>query len=258
MRAASRPQEWWHDFFDDLFADIVLKREDQADNLKTIHFLEQVLELSKGALIFDQCCGMGDMSRLFNNHHYATIGIDIIPAYIKGAKQRRASESLAHFEVADARDYVTSEPCDAAINWYTSFGYSEDDQDNIKMLECAYKSLKPGAKFALDITNITASYRKGEGLSYYEQETEQGLVKIERRYFFDLAKGMRGSVWRYEMPDGDVFEKTGRSRLYAPRELQNLLEKAGFCDVTFYGDLEGGPLRLDSERCIAIARKKAV
>lgn len=256
----SQQTEWWHDFFDDLFADVVLQRNDPEECKKTKTFLNNVLSLKEDDLIFDQCCGAGDISLLLNKQGYNTIGIDIIPSYIKKAQTSASQLGLksSQFDVADARTYVPQTPCDAAINWYTSFGYSADDKDNIRMLDCLYKSLKPDAKVVMDITNMATSIRNGETISHYTQQTDDGVVEIERQFFFDLENGMRGSIWRYHMPDGTHHEKAGSSRLYAPRELKTMFLQTGFDNIHFYGDLDGGTLKLDSPRCFIVGQKKGL
>lgn len=249
----SAQQEWWHDFFDDVFASVLLQRQDAQEQSQTLAFLENVLQLQKGDNVFDQCCGVGSVSMILAAAGYKAHGVDIIPSYIVQANQGKHEDTS--FACADARRYAPEGTFDAAINWYTSFGYSQDDADNIKMLERLYDAVKQGGRVALDITNMSASFRGAERVKSYEQETHLGCVKVERRFYFDVAKGMRGSHWRYIMPDGTIHEKEGVSRLYAPRELQALLEGVGFKVLDFYGSLTGDKLSLDSERCICVAEK---
>ncbi len=251
--------EWWTGFFDDVFAAVVLERPDPQERADTNAFLARHLNLRAGDHVFDQCCGTGGVSIPLAHAGYRVSGVDIIPSYIETALLSAASEGvqgLCSFACADGRDYVPQgAPCDAVINWYTSFGYSPDDADNIRMLHCAAAALKEGGKIALDLTNMAASLRAAEQERHYTRDTAFGTVTVTRRYFFDLAAGMRGSVWRYVLPDGKIVEKTGSSRLYAPREIAAMLAQAGFENTVFYGDLNDGALGLDTVRCICIATK---
>ena len=282
--------EWWNDFFDDVFASVVLDRPDPRERKDTLQCLENMLQLKKGDSVFDQCCGTGAISHTLAGAGYNTHGVDVIPSYIDQAQthanaipaeddanidandaysDRQCNDNGLHradhsprlvsctFVCADARNYAPAGIFDAAINWYTSFGYSQDDADNIKMLKQIHSALKIGGRLAMDITNMSASYRKAEETTRYEQDTKLGRITIERDYFFDVANGMRGSNWRYTLPDGTTQEKSGISRLYSPRELTAILEKVGFEVLNFYGDLQLSPLSLDSTRCICVAQKKA-
>lgn len=248
---------WWNDFFDDIFAAVLLDRPDMAEREAAIAFFENHLNITPGDTIFDQCCGTGSLSRTLAAKGYHAIGVDIIPSYITKA-QRLVEEGQIRgcsFACSDARIYAPDTPCDAAINWYTSFGYSQDDTDNMNMLHRIFGALKPGGKMALDLTNMSLSMRQAEKTAIYEQETDIGMVKVERRFTFDIPNGMRGSTWRYTLPDGSVQEKSGSSRLYAPREIDAMLRQCGFENITFFGDVDGSPLTMDSPRCICTAQK---
>lgn len=256
---AQTAETWWTDFFDDIFAEILLNRPDPAERLQTLTFLQRHLALPEGGTLFDQCCGTGSVAHIFAGAGIHVFGVDIIPSYIARAKdtaQKTGVAARCDFTCADGRDYVPAKPCDAAINWYTSFGYSRDDSDNMRMLHCAARAVKPGGRFALDLTNMAASLRQAEKESVYTRDTSLGKVTVTRRYWFDVAGGMRGSHWRYVLPDGTVHEKSGQGRLYAPREIVAMLGVAGFEDAVFYGDMDDSALGLDSPRCICVSRRR--
>lgn len=260
MQPDTRPAAgWWNDFFDDIFAEVVLDRPDPSERAQTLAFLVQCLKLPDGGRLFDQCCGTGSVSHIFAGAGYHAHGVDIIPSYIARAKDIAQKSGLAaqcDFTCADGRDFVPAQTCDAAINWYTSFGYSPDDSDNMRMLHCAARAVKSGGFFALDLTNMAASLRQADKESVYTRDTSIGKVTVTRRYWFDVANGMRGSHWHYILPDGTVKEKSGQGRLYAPREISAMLGAAGFENTVFFGDMDGSALGLDSPRCICVAQRR--
>ena len=251
--------EWWMSFYDDIFAQIVLDRETGESLERITKFLIEKLKLKPNDVIFDQCCGTGSVSNALESQGFKAIGVDIIDGYIEKAQKFAAEKQLnTEFYADDAFTFKPNQSCDAAINWYTSFGYFDDDKKNIEMLKRVYETLKNGGLFALDYSNTLVQVRRAEEpyTEHYETTLTNGeTVNVERIIYFDLERGMRGSHWNYKTSGGYESTKSGESRMYMPSELKDMLTEVGFNEIEFYGDINGSPLTLDSPRCIAIARK---
>jgi SAM-dependent methyltransferase len=65
-----------------------------------------------------------------------------------GIARERAPEGVDYVE-GDLRDMPFEGRFDAAINWYSSFGYF-DDQGNQRVLEGFRRALKPGGKLLIE------------------------------------------------------------------------------------------------------------
>ena len=85
--------------------------------------------------------------------------------------------------------------------------------------------------------------------------TPAGELVVTRESRVDLPRGLLVQRWRYRRPDGEGAVRDGHTRLYQPRDLQALLEAAGFRDVRLFGSSAGEPLELDSPRCICVATR---
>lgn len=249
--------EWWEDFFDDTFADLMLDRGDEEEPARTGDFLFDKLGLKKGDTVFDQCCGIGDMSHMLARRGCRAIGVDIIPSYTERARKTAEADGLdCAFHTGDGFKFLPDEPCDAAINWWTSFGYSDDDELNIEMFRRAFESLKPGAAFALDYMNTPWLMRNYGKRRERAVKTDTGTWLVTRETKLDLERGMIIHKFIYIDPHGERREKQGGgAKLYMPHELARMLRNTGFTDIAFYGDLDASALTLDSTRCIAVARK---
>ena len=246
------PDNWCAEFFDEAFADHYLERAPQHI-LAAVGFLTRHLQLAPGSRIFDQCCGVGNVSHALARMGHVLTGVDLIPGYVARAEKTAVTEKLnCHFYADDARSFKTPEPCDAAFNWWTSFGYFEDDAENRRMMERAAESLKPGGRFVLDYMN------RAERIAGFGDEDTMVAETREGRWVsvYDRARDMVIKSWHYRDAAGNTVEKNGSgAKLYSPAQLQLLLEQAGFTDVEFRGDWNGAPLTATSPRCIAIARK---
>ena len=247
-----RQDNWCADFFDEAFADHYLERAPQHI-LAAVGFLTRHLQLAPGSRIFDQCCGVGNVSHALARMGHQLTGVDLIPGYIARAKKSAVAKDLScDFYADDARVFKTPAPCDAAFNWWTSFGYFEDDAENRRMMERAADSLKTGGLFVLDYMNRAERIASFGDKDVLVAQTPEGRWES----IFDRARDMVVKSWIYRDAAGNDVAKNGSgAKLYSPAQLQRLLEQAGFKDVEFRGDWSGGPLTATSPRCIAIARK---
>lgn len=239
---------WWRNFFTDNFADLLLERKDQQQLNQEIDFIYQQLQLKPGDHVFDQCCGIGSISHALALRHLNVIGVDLSENYIKRAQKKADSCTFIH---ADALEYICKEPVDAALNWYTSFGYSDNDAINRTMLHNAYRSLKPGGRFILDYTNPAFIFANFKESITYEQD-DFTVLKTSQA---DLLRGMYLSHWQFTDKNGEQMEKSGESRIYFARDLTDMLQSCGFIIIAVNGNCQGAILTKDSPRCIITAEK---
>jgi SAM-dependent methyltransferase len=241
---------WWEALYDDALADLLLERGDPATVDRSLDFLEGVLGLGPGDRVFDQCCGIGSLAVPLARRGYFVVGVDQAARYVERARSAaRDITDRVELVVGDARTWAPAEPCAAAFNWYTSFGHSERDTDNLAMLVRAREAVRPGGRFALDFLHLPAVLRDLQR----HVAIERGGVWLVRETTLDLAAGFMCKTWRYFFPDGRRHEAHSRLRLYLPHQLVELLHAAGFSEVRLHGDECGAPLELDSPRCIAVA-----
>jgi len=246
---------WCADFFDNSFAEQYLERPYDDEMKKTVKFLQEKLHLQDNDIIFDQCCGIGSVSLALAKNNYQTIAVDLIDSYIKRAKGK--ATKLSKFYADDAYKFTTNTLCDAAVNWWTSFGYDQDDSQNIKMLERIYESLKPGKYFALDYMN---SYKD---LSYFKGKETTTIKSIRNGYEtewnskLNQEKSMLIRTWIYTDESGNKVKKQGGgARLFTPEDFERMLSKCGFINIKFYGSVMGESFNKESPRCIAVAQKE--
>jgi SAM-dependent methyltransferase len=254
-----QPDNWCAEFFDDLFADQHLVRSDAAEMAQTIAFLQEKLQLQTGDRIFDQCCGIGSLSIALAKKGYDMTGVDLIPSYIERARLDAENAGVScEFETGDAYQYVTPVLCDAAINWWTSFGYSPDDAQNIKMLRRVSDSLKAGGWFALDYMNMPQRLKEFEDKEISISAIVKNDCAMSWESRLDRAQAMVVKKWSYTGADGIKIERQGGgAKLYSRAVLAEMFTACGFDAIDFYGSIAGEPLNDDSPRCIVAARKGA-
>ncbi|MDG2053692.1 MAG: class I SAM-dependent methyltransferase [Phycisphaerales bacterium] len=248
---------WWETFFDEVYGQGVLERIDTSKTKAQVEFICRELNLKPGDYLFDQCCGRGRVSIPMASQGYHVIGVDCIQSYVDHASQKAEESNLeCLFVCDDARHFVSPQPCDAAINWFTSFGYSSHSQDNTELIRRAYDSLKPGGMFALDYVNMAYALHnfKDRSVHKIEPECADSLVVIEESAI-DCVAGMIKSDWTFVLGDGQEICRPMEVKMYMPHEVYSLLQQCGFEDLRLFGNVSGDPITLTTPRCICVGRK---
>lgn len=249
---------WWKAFYEETPFEFYMHRSDQAELDRTIEFLVKTLVLAPGSVVFDQCCGLGVHAIPLAKRGIEVIGVDLCSKYINTARSDADSQGLpCTFVEGDAFEFVASKPCDGAINWWTSFGYSTDDSLNRKMLERAFESLKPGGVFALEYPNMPNFFAVGNPSEVMYHAVEGGEVMVTRETVIELTQGLRLQKWTFILPDGQRMVHETSLRIYMPHTITSMLVSCGFRDIKCLGNIEGDGLSFQSRRCIFVAHKPA-
>lgn len=151
--------------------------------------------------------------------------------------------------------FSTEIPVDIAINWWTSFGYAEDDATNSRMLQRAYTSLKPGGRFVIDFMNVPGLHRHFQPSMVNSIIKNGKTITLERISSIDFKRDVLLKDWNYSIEGQAPITRQSEVKLYSPAQLITLLSKVGFINIQLFGDLSGAPLNLDSPRCIVMGEK---
>jgi SAM-dependent methyltransferase len=213
-----------------------------------------LLGLSPGASVLDLCCGVGRHSLEFARRGFRVTGVDRTAAYLDEARARAAKEGLEiEFVQEDMRAFVRAEAFDAVINYFTSFGYFDDEEDQRTVLTNAYESLRPGGALLMDMMGKEILARVFTERDWRE---EDGRLILEER---TLAPDWSSLDNRWILLEaGERREVTVTTRQYSAAELTGLLKDSAFDAVDVYGDLTGAPYDMAARRLIVVAHKGEV
>lgn len=150
MQASTLP-DWYETWFNSPYYHVLYRHRNQSEARAFIDNLLKMLKPEPGSRILDLACGRGRHSAYLCTMDFVVTGIDLSPANIAAAKMIQ-SNSL-YFEVHDMREPFSDGYFNYVFNFFTSFGYFDEDADNVRTVQSAAKALKKGGTFVLDFMN---------------------------------------------------------------------------------------------------------
>jgi cyclopropane fatty-acyl-phospholipid synthase-like methyltransferase len=143
--------DWFTDWFNTSYYHILYKNRNDEDAQLFMRNITKFLQLSTNSHILDLPCGKGRHSIYLNSLGYKVTGADLSENSINYAKNFE-NDSL-NFAVKDMRKPL-SQSYDAIFNLFTSFGYFENDEDDILVLENIKNGLNEHGVMVLDFLNV--------------------------------------------------------------------------------------------------------
>lgn len=216
-----------------------------------IEALLRLTKTTKPASVLDLCCGIGRHSIELAKRGLQVTGVDITRPYLDIARQKAKEENVAiHFVEGDSRTYRQPDSFDLIINMFHSFGYFRELSDDMKVLENAYCSLKPGGKIVIELVG------KEVAAASFAEQTRQ-----EYDQYTLLAENKVSQDWSWmETKWTIVYENSQKNcefanRLYSATELKKHLQEKGFRNVNAYGNFLGFPYDHKSKVLVIIGEK---
>jgi ubiquinone/menaquinone biosynthesis C-methylase UbiE len=212
--------------------------------------LWRLLELQPGSRVLDLACGHGRIASRLAQRGARVTGLDATPLFLDLARGRAAADGLSiEYVEGDMRRLPWGdESFDRVINWFTSFGYF-DDEDNRLVLREARRMLRPGGQLLIESNNLTELLPRWLPSVVVERD---GNLSIDRPTF-DPISG-RSIAERLIVRDGQTRRFTFSVRMFVAAELRDWMLQAGFAAVTFC-DHAGARLTAQSRRMVSIARR---
>ena len=203
--------------------------------------------------VLDLCCGPGRHAVEFARRGFAVTGVDRSPFLLERARERALASAVeVEWVLDDMRHFERPASFHLACNLFTSFGYFEREEDNLRVLDNIRASLCDGGALVMDM--VGREHLEHVGLGPRHTNFADGAVLIQQ--------GRANADWT-RLDNDWTLVQAGRSRhyrfqhhLYSGQGLRHRLESCGFTGVCLYGDLAGSPYTPDAPRLVAVARKE--
>ncbi|MFM9826910.1 class I SAM-dependent methyltransferase [Flavobacterium sp.] len=234
---------WFASWFDTPYYHILYKERNYREAQVFMDNLTHYLNLPEKAKVLDLACGKGRHSIYLNQLGYDVVGADLSENSINEANKNN-NETL-HFQVHDMRE-VFEDKFDAIFNLFTSFGYFENDEDNLTTLKAMKESLTEYGFAVIDFMNVNQVIAN---LVPEELKTVENIDFHIKRYVSD------GHIYKeIDFEDqGEKFHFTEKVKALTLQDFEKLMEEAGIFLLDIFGDYKLKKFhRTDSERLIMI------
>jgi len=236
-------ENWYTSWFDTPYYHILYKNRDLKEAGVFMENLTSFLQLPKNAEILDLACGKGRHAKYLNELGFNVTGVDLSPKSIAFAKQ--FENSSLHFKEHDMC-LPYPKKFDAVFNLFTSFGYFENEEDNLKTIKAIKAELKSNGFAVIDFLN--AEYVK-RNLVPSETKTIDNITFHINRAIEDgyIIKKI------YFQHNNEDFTFEERVKAISLSEFKNCFNQANIKLLNCFGDYQLNEYKEDtSERLILI------
>jgi D-alanine-D-alanine ligase len=235
------PPDWWRRLFNAVYLKTdgdVLDREDNT--IRETDVLVEAAGLDSSDRILDLCCGQGRHCLELARRGFEDVtGLDRSRYLIRLARRRARKAGLkVAFHEGDARKQrFNPNSFDCVVILGNSFGFFEQESDDVAVLESVKSVLRSEGTLVLDITDGAWMREHYEPRSW-EWIDEQHFVCRER----SLSKNGERLVSREVVVNaeiGVIADQFYAERLYTWQRITELLETVGFRDIMEHGTIQG-------------------
>lgn len=240
---------WYKDWFGQEYLELYAHR-DRAEAERHISFVERYLAPGgpKPTAVLDLACGAGRHTVELRRRGYRALGVDLsLTLLSQNPGLPRVGGDMRRLPFADGSfDWV--------LNFFTSFGYFEQERENFRVLEELVRLLAPGGRFLLDFLNTEQVLRHLEPTD--SRESAGRRVEVERWYDAGARRiNKRILISSLDDPEQEPRTYLESVRAYSADEVTIGMQWAGLRVDRLFGSFEGDPFDRDSQRLIILGSR---
>lgn len=235
---------WYLRHFNEDYRTLYAARDDREAKVQASFAAEQ-LKIGPRDTVLDLCCGHGRHLEALARRNIQAVGVDLSLPLLKEARARGNGPLLR----ADMRKLPFAGGAagfSVLVNFFTSFGYFQEEDDNLAVIEEMARVLQPGGRFLIDLMNPhNASTPDPSTLR------EEGSFEIaEERWFSQENRRVEKRIRLLDRTTGRKREYMESVRVYLQDEITSILAGRELKVEQVCGDFEGSAFATDSPRLV--------
>ncbi len=223
---AKNSENWFSTWFDTPYYHILYKNRNDEEAQTFMDNITHYLNMPENGTILDLACGKGRHSIYLNKLGYQVTGVDLSENSIAIAQE--SSNETLQFKTHDMREPM-NETFDAVFNLFTSFGYFDTHEDNIKTLKAIKESINEYGFGVIDffnadfiIENLVAEETKEiDGITFHIKRSVEDKKIVKEIRFEDK---------------GESFFFTEKVSAFTLADFEEMMEEAGIYLLEIFGD----------------------
>ncbi len=233
---------WYQEWFGEEYLELYSHR-DEHEARQQVAFFQQQAGVLDGPVL-DLACGMGRHMQELQSHGYRAVGCDLSFTLLRTGIREYGEMPLAR---ADMRQLPFCDGVFAGlVNFFTSFGYFSDEDENLQVVREMSRVLDGDAIFLFDYLNV---HRELDQLVHREdRDTPLGTVKIER--WFDRSDHSFNK--RITIREKRYLE---RVRGYDLDEISAMFASCNLSIRSAFGNFDGSKFHHSSPRLILVGSR---
>lgn len=241
-------KQWYESWFDSPYYHLLYKKRDDNEAQNFIDKLIQHLHPKEEAKMLDLACGKGRFSRYLADKGFEVTGLDLSENSIEYARDYE-SANLSFF-TQDMRRVFRINYFDFIFSFFTSFGYFESEEDDLKSLKSVAAGLNKDGIYVLDFFNTQYV------INHLIEEENKTVDGVE----FNIEKKIEGSHVFKNITfkiGKKVYQFEERVKLFRLADFEKLAKKAGLQIMETFGDYKLSDFQENlSSRLILIMKKQ--
>ena len=218
--------KWYASWFDTPYYHQLYKNRDYTEAKRFMDNLTQHLSIQEDETILDLACGKGRHSIYLNSLGYDVTGVDLSKNSISHAKGFENDQ--LRFEVHDMTTPYSND-FNFVFNLFTSFGYFENEEDNLNTIKGIKSNLKENGIGVIDFLNADFIID-----SLIPEET-----KVVDELNFHIKRFVKDGFIHKQIDfndKGQDFSFTEKVKAISLAEFQSYFEAAGLTLLEIFGD----------------------
>jgi 2-polyprenyl-3-methyl-5-hydroxy-6-metoxy-1,4-benzoquinol methylase len=240
--------EWYLDWFNSPFYHQLYKERDYSEATYFMNNLISRLQIDKNSSILDLACGRGRYSLYLSNIGYEVTGIDISKENISEAKKNESDK--LNYILHDMRQPL-NQKFDLILNLFTSFGYYQEDKDNISVIRSIKSNLKPNGLAVIDFLNINYVLNN---LVEKEEKIINNTEFMIKRYLEDNMLVKSISITH----ENKIHHFKEEVKSYRIEDFLSIFKKLNLNLIKTYGDYKLNPFNKETSPRLIMTIKLAI
>ncbi len=240
---------WFRDWFAGEYYMALYPHRDGAEARRAVQLLRDTTGGKPGTRVLDLACGAGRHLLELRRIGYRATGLDLSFRMLKTARGTVPAAALVQSDMRFLP--FRSGSFEMVTSYFTSFGYFDDEGDDLRVLHEVRRVLSPGGALLLDFMNAEEVVAN---LKRKDRRTVSGMDVVQERRLIEDGRVVEKRIIigpRDGAPEQRFVE---RVRMYRPGELASMMTEARLDPGPVFGGYDRSPFSsATSPRYIVVA-----